>query len=281
MFRGDLLAGRRVVVTGGGSGLGRAMALRFGVLGAKVGVLGRREEPLRETVALLRDVGATATFATADVREPKAVHAAFDHLEAELGPLDTLVNNAAGNFLSCSEDLSPGGFDAVVRIVLHGTFHCTQDFGKRVIADEARKGVILNITTTYAWTGSPFVLPSACAKAGVHAMTKSLATEWAPYGLRVVEIAPGPFPTKGAWERLVPEGFDGMAAEKNPLGRHGDPSELADLATFMISDGGSFLNGETITLDGGEHLAVGQEFGGFAKLDRSALKQIFAAMRPR
>ena len=170
MFQTDLLADQTLLVTGGGSGLGRAMAERFAGLGAKVGILGRRPGPLEETVGALRAAGGTESFCCADVRDPAQVHAAIDAIEAELGPLTGLVNNAAGNFLAAAEDLSPNAFDSVVRIVLHGTFHATQDVGRRMIA-RGTKGSMLSIVTTYAWMGSAFVLPSACAKAGVLAMT--------------------------------------------------------------------------------------------------------------
>ena len=222
-----------------------------------------------------------AAWASADVRDPESVHTAFDALESKLGPLDTLINNAAGNFLSPTEDLSPNAFNAVIDIVLRGTFHCTQDFGRRVIADEARRGVVLNITTTYAWMGSPFVLPSACAKAGVHAMTKSLAVEWATYGMRFVDVAPGPFPTEGASSRLAVPGMDQLGKDQNPTGRFGKPEELASLATYLISDQASYINGATVPIDGGEWLLAGQSFGLLARMDRDNLKQMMTAMRPK
>lgn len=281
MFAENVLAGRVVVVTGGGTGLGRAMALHFARYGAKVGIIGRRTEPLEATVADMTAAGAVAAWASADVRDPESVHAAFDGLEAKLGPLDTLINNAAGNFLSPTEDLSPNAFNAVIDIVLRGTFHCTQDFGRRVIADEARRGVVLNITTTYAWMGSPFVLPSACAKAGVHAMTKSLAVEWATYGMRFVDVAPGPFPTEGASSRLAVPGMDQLGKDQNPTGRFGKPEELANLATYLISDQASYINGATVPIDGGEWLLAGQSFGLLARMDRDNLKQMMTAMRPK
>jgi len=281
MYRSDLLEGRVVAITGGGGGLGRAMALRAASLGAKVGVVGRTEASLADTVAQIRAAGGTAALATADVRDPAQVHAAFDALESALGPLDSLVNNAAGNFLAASEDLSPNAFDAVVKIVLYGTFHCTSDFGKRVVADPNRRGNILNIVTTYAWTGSPFVLPSAAAKAGVLAMTRSLAVEWATYGIRVNAIAPGPIPTEGAFSKLMPPGVEEMAKNRVPLKRFGAPEELADLAMYLLSDGSAYVNGDCITIDGGEWLQSGGEFGGFVQMDRAAIKQLFGGMRPK
>jgi len=280
MFASDLLKDRVVVVTGGGSGLGRAMAERAGALGARVGVVGRTEAKLQATVDAITEAGGTAALATADVRDPAAVHAAFDALEADLGPLDTLVNNAAGNFLAPSEDLSPNAFDAVVQIVLYGTFHCTMDFARRAI-DAEHGGNILNIVTTYAWTGSPFVLPSACAKAGVLAMTRSLAVEWATYGIRVNAIAPGPIPTKGAFSRLMVGGMQEMAKKRIPLGRFGEPGELANLAMYLLADGSGYVTGECVTLDGGEWLQSGAEFGGLVQMDRAGLKQMLEAMKPK
>ena len=175
-FRKDLLSGKTTIITGGGTGLGRSMALRLAGLGAKVGIVGRRKEPLEETVAAIRQAGGQAALAPGDIREPEAVARAFDTLEGELGPANQLVNNAAGNFLAASEDLSPNGFNSVVQIVLYGSFHCTREVGRRLIARQ-QKGEILSIVTSYAQTGSAFVLPSAVAKAGVLAMMRSLAVE--------------------------------------------------------------------------------------------------------
>ena len=194
-FRSDLLAGKTTIITGGGSGLGRSMALRLAGLGARVGVLGRRPEPLREVVDGIRAKGGTAAASPCDVREPRAVEEAYDRLEAELGPANQLINNAAGNFLAASEELSPNAFDAVVRIVLYGSVHCTLALGRRLI-QRKQKGEVLSIVTTYAETGSAFVLPSAAGKAGVLAMTRSLAVEWAEYGIRLNAVAPGPFPPR-------------------------------------------------------------------------------------
>ena len=208
MFSRDLLEGKVVVVTGGGSGLGKAMATRAAELGARIGILGRRVKKLEEAAADIGASGAKVAFYPADVRDPTAVKAAFDAFEEELGPLNSLINNAAGNFLSASEELSLNGFKTVVDIVLPGTFNCTMDFGRRIINGENRSGNVINITTTYAWMGSAFVLPSACAKAGVMAMTRSLAVEWADYGIRLNAIAPGPIPTEGAFSRLMVGGMD-------------------------------------------------------------------------
>lgn len=286
MFTPDTLAGETVLVTGGGTGLGRAMAEAFAQAGAKVAVLGRRAEPLQEVVSAIQ--GATgqgaspvrAAWAQADVRDPAQVSQAVDKLEQELGPITALVNNAAGNFLAATEDLSPGAFDAVVRIVLHGTFHCTQELGKRWIA-AGKPGQVLSIVTTYAWTGSAFVVPSACAKAGVLALMKSLAVEWATYGIRCHAIAPGPFPTEGAFSRLMPGNMEQEALAHVPLGRFGRPEELAALATYLLSPMNAYMTGTCVTLDGGEVLRNGQEFGRLTQYPRDQLKTALTALRPK
>ncbi len=280
MYAEDLLKDRVIVITGGGSGLGRAMAERAAGLGARVGLLGRRTAPLEETAAAITAAGGVAAWASADVREPAEVLAAFDVLEAALGPIDSLVNNAAGNFLAPSEDLTPNAFDAVVRIVLHGTFHCTQEFARRIIGREGRGGNVLNIVTTYAWTGSAFVLPSAAAKAGVLAMTRSLAVEWATYGIRCNAIAPGPIPTEGAFSRLMVGDMEKEALRRIPAGRFGEQREIADLAMYLLSDGSAYVTGECVTLDGGEWLQSGGEFSGLTRMPRAQLKAALTAMKP-
>ena len=281
MFQSDLLQGRVVVVTGGGSGLGFSMAERAASLGAQVGIVGRTEERLREAAEKMERAGGRVEFAVADVRDPEAVHEAFNRLEADLGPLDSLINNAAGNFLCASEDLSPNAFNSVIQIVLNGTFHCSVDFGRRIINDSNRQGNILNIATTYSWTGSPFVLPSACAKAGVLSMTRSLAVEWATYGIRVNAIAPGPIPTEGAFSRLMAGDMEKMAKKRIPLNRFGTHQEIADLATYLLAGESGFITGEVVTLDGGEWLQSGGEFASLVQMDREKLKQMFQSMRPR
>ncbi len=279
-FRPDLLRGKTTLVTGGGSGLGRAIALRLASLGAHVAVVGRRPDPLRETVQQIADAGGRAASAAADVRDPTSLRAAFDAVEAELGPVNQLVNNAAGNFLSLSEDLSPNAFDAVVRIVLHGSFHATMELGRRLIGRQQR-GEVVAITTTYASTGSAFVLPSACAKAGVLAMIRSLAVEWAAYGIRLNAVAPGPFPTEGAFSRLVPGSeMEKQALERIPSRRFGDHAELTNLVAYLLSDASPYLTGDEITIDGAEALFSGQEFAGFAHLDRADARALFQAMKP-
>jgi NAD(P)-dependent dehydrogenase (short-subunit alcohol dehydrogenase family) len=272
----DLLKGKVAWITGGGTGLGRAMALRFAELGARVAVSGRREEPLVETVEEVRSGGDEAIFASCDVRDPDAVDSALKKVVGEFGDVDVLVNNAAGNFLCPSEELSPNGFAAVVGIVLHGTFHCTRAVGRHWIGTN-RGGTVLSIATTYAATGSAFVLPSACAKAGVVALTRSLAVEWGRYGIRLNAIAPGPIPTTGAFSRLLPaEEIAERQRKKIPAGRFGTPEELAELAAFMVSEASDWMRGEVVTLDGGEWLRGAGEFNDLLDLPPSMLK----ALRP-
>jgi NAD(P)-dependent dehydrogenase (short-subunit alcohol dehydrogenase family) len=276
VFEKDLLKGKRILITGGGTGLGKSMGRYFLGLGAELFICGRRKEVLENCAKDHRQAtGGTVGLAACDIRDPEAVDKMVAAAWAE-GPIDILINNAAGNFLARAEELSHRALDAVVGIVLHGAAYCTLACGKRWIA-ERRKGVVLSIVTTYAWTGSGYVLPSAMAKAGVLAMTQSLAVEWGGKGIRTVAIAPGPFPTEGAWSRLVPRPDLAHELEtRNPLGRPGRHQELANLAAFLISDGASYINGDCITIDGGEWLKGAGQFAWAGKLT----DQEWAAMRP-
>jgi NAD(P)-dependent dehydrogenase (short-subunit alcohol dehydrogenase family) len=246
---------RVALVTGGGSGLGRAIAVELGRLGAKVAVLGRRREPLEETVALLAGDGFAAP---ADVRDHEAVAAAFDAVEAALGPLTTVVNNAAGNFLVRAEDLSPNGWRAVVGIVLDGTFHCSRELGRRVIARGGANAQIVNVVASYAWTGGPGTVHSAAAKAGVVNLTRTLAVEWARHGVRVNAIAPGPVDTEETRDRLWPtEEIRERVLQRVPLGRFGTPEEIANACAFLVSDFAGYVTGDVLTVDGGGWLEQG------------------------
>jgi len=278
VFASDLLKDKVLVVTGGGSGLGAEMARRFAALGAHSVVMARKLDRLEKVAGEIHAAGGKATALACDVRDAAGVAAAADEIEKKLGRVDGLVNNAAGNFLAASEDLSANGFRTIVDIVLNGTFHCTQAFGKKMIA--RGKGAIVNIVTTYAWMGSAFVLPSACAKAGVLALTRSLAVEWASYGIRLNAIAPGPVPTEGAFSRLMPDpAFEEQARNRVPLKRFGTPREIADAAVFLLCDGAGYVTGDCLTVDGGEWLRNGGEFSYATDYDRDNLKQMLRAMR--
>jgi len=268
MFQTDLLKGRTILITGGGTGLGRSMALRFAELGANLFLAGRREEPLKEAVGAIRAKGARAGYFSADVRDFAAVEKIIAAAEKEFGRVDTLVNNAAGNFIARTEKLSPNAFNAVIGIVLQGSFYCTLALGRKWIAEQ-QPGNILNIVTTYAATnaGSGFVVPSACAKAGVLAMTRSLAVEWARHRIRLNAIAPGPFPTEGAFSRLMPsKEFEEHAKNSHPMKRFGRHEELANLAAYLLSDQADYVNGECVTIDGGLWLRGAGEFNDFVDL---------------
>lgn len=277
MFRDDLLAGKRILVTGGGTGLGKSMGRRFLELGASLVICGRRAEVLEATAQEFRDAtGGTVATHAVDVRDAAAVEAMIEAIWAER-PLDALVNNAAGNFVARTEDLSPRAIDAVLGIVLHGSAYATLACGKRWLA-AGHQATVLSIVTTYAWTGSGFVVPSAMAKAGVLAMTRSLAVEWGGRGVRLNAIAPGPFPTPGAWERLVPKPEFARALEtSNPLGRPGQHIELANLASFLLADEAGYINGECVTIDGGEWLQGAGQFNFLRKMTDAD----WAAARPR
>jgi NAD(P)-dependent dehydrogenase (short-subunit alcohol dehydrogenase family) len=260
MFVADLLKGKRVLITGGGSGLGKSMARRLMELGGEPIICGRRAGLLEETADELRAAtGGAITWKPLDIRDAEAVESTVAQIWEE-GAIDALINNAAGNFLARSETLSHRALDAVIAIVLHGTAYMSLACGRHWIA-EGQPGHVLSIVTTYAWTGSAYVVPSAMGKAGVLAMTRSLAVEWGPKGVRFNAIAPGPFPTEGAWERLVPrQDLAEMFETRNPLGRPGQHQELTNLVAYLLSDQSTFINGEVITIDGGEWLAVAGQF---------------------
>lgn len=281
MFTPDTLKNETILITGGGSGLGLSMAKKFASLGANIAICGRTEDKLQRATGEIAEQGeGEVAYYVADVRDHDRIDEVVHSIVEDFGEMTGLVNNAAGNFLAASEDLTPGGFKAVVDIVLHGSFNCTHVFGNYLI-DNDRKGNILNIVTTYAESsGSAFVLPSACGKAGVLAMTRSLAFEWATYGIRLNAIAPGPFPTEGAWTRLVPdEDMEEKFLSKIPARRYGKHDELANLATFLMSDMAEYMTGECVTIDGGESLAAGQ-FNFIDQLaPREQLKKYFAQMK--
>jgi len=263
MLRDDALKGKVIVVTGGGSGLGKAMTRYFMELGAKVAISSRDLEKLQTTAAALEaETGGTCLAVQCDVRQYDQVENMLQEVLKAYGKVDVLLNNAAGNFISPTERLSANAFDTVIDIVLKGSKNCTLAFGKHWIDSKQTTATILNIVTTYAFTGSAYVVPSAAAKAGVLAMTRSLAVEWAKYGIRSNAIAPGPFPTQGAWDRLLPgdlaEKFD--MSKKVPLGRVGNHQELANLAGYLVSDFSAYINGEVIVIDGGEWLKGAGEF---------------------
>ena len=282
MLRDKALSDKVIVVTVGGSGLGKAMTKYFLELGAKVAITSRDIEKLKTTASELeKETGGKCVPIQCDVRH-------YDHVEAMLaevlktfGKVDVLLNNAAGNFISPTERLSASAFDTIIDIVLKGSKNCTLAFGKHWIAEKQTNCNVLNIVTTYAWTGSGYVVPSATAKAGVLAMTRSLAVEWAKYGIRMNAIAPGPFPTKGAWDRLLPgdlaEKFD--MAKKVPLRRVGDHQELANLAAYLVSDFSAYINGEVVTIDGGEWLQGAGQFNMLEKIPQEMWDMLEAMIK--
>jgi len=278
MFRADLLQNKRILITGGGTGLGKGMAQRFLSLGATVYICGRRKEVLSATQQELRETtGGSIHALPCDVRSADAVDGIIEAIWRD-GPLDVLINNAAGNFLARTEDLSLRAFDAVIGIVLLGTIHVTMACGRRWLSAN-HAATVLNITTTYTRTGSAYVVPSATAKAGVEAFTRSLAVEWGNRGIRMNAIAPGPVPTEGAFSRLLPRPeLEQLAKQRNPMGRFGTVEELSNLAAFLVSDGCPYINGEVVTMDGGEWL---QGAGEFSEIGRMLSNADWEAMRPK
>ena len=266
MFRPGLMQGERILITGGGTGLGKVMAEACAMLGAEVYIWGRRGNVIEDTAKEIADAhGAKVTGMACDIRVPEAIHDAMDQVWAG-GALTGLVNNAAGNFISRTEDLSPRGFDAIANIVFRGSFFVTLDAGKRWLA-EGKHASVVSILTTWVWNGGPFTVPSAMSKAGLNVMTQSLAVEWGNRGIRFNAIAPGPFPTEGMNARLTP-GSDGKAdtpADPGiPLNRNGEMRELANLAVYLLHPGSAYVNGQTIAIDGGKHLQSGGGLGGLA-----------------
>jgi NAD(P)-dependent dehydrogenase (short-subunit alcohol dehydrogenase family) len=275
MFKEGLLKGKRILVTGGGTGLGKEMATHYASLGADIVICGRRLNVLEETADEIKsnhDVDVIAQ--SLDIRSPQDVDDFIDQIFATK-PLDGLVNNAAGNFISPTKMLSPRGFDAIANIVFHGTFYVTHSVGRRWI-EAGLKGNIISILATWVWTGSPYVVPSAMSKSAINAMTKSLAVEWGPYSIRVNAIAPGPFPTEGAWARLSPKGDldNDSSYSAIPLGRVGEMSELQNLASFLMADGCDYLTGQTIAIDGAQYITGGGTFSGLSKLKDSDWEEI-------
>ncbi len=264
MLRPEALKGKTIIVTGGGTGLGKSMGTYFSSLGANLVITSRKMEVLEEASKEITDkTGSPVHSVACDVREYDQVERVISEAKDKFGKVDVLLNNAAGNFVSPTERLSHRAFDTVVDIVLKGSYNFTLATGKDWIENK-QPGNILNIVTTYAWTGSGYVVPSACAKSGVLAMTRSLAVEWAKYNIRSNAIAPGPFPTEGAWSRLLPGNLQKKydPASQVPLGRVGDHQELANLAAYLVSDYSAYINGEVVTIDGGEWLHGAGEFSG-------------------
>ena len=282
MFKDGLLKGKRILVTGGGTGLGEVMTLAYAQLGAAVYICGRRAGVAEETAKRISDAtGSTVKGLGCDIRVAEAVEEMIAGIWADGGALTGLVNNAAGNFISRTKDLSPRGFNAISDIVFRGSFYVTLACGKRWI-EGGDKASVISILTTWIWNGGPFTVPSAMSKAGLNIMTKSLATEWGPNGIRLNAIAPGPFPTKGAWERLSPgaagEGRSDLG-ERIPMGRNGKMAELANLAVFLMADGCDYLTGQTIAIDGAAHLGGTGNFAALSRLGDSEWEAIRGQIR--
>lgn len=279
MYQADMLSSKVILVTGGGTGLGKSMAKKFGLLGATVILTSRKKEVLDLTTDEFRKSGINCFSYTCDVREIDQVVHLLDTIISNHEKVDVLVNNAAGNFISPTEMLSVKGFDVVIDIVLRGTFNMIHTFGNHWIKNKL-SGNILNISTTYAESGGGYVVPSACAKAGVNALTRSLAVEWAKYNIRINGIAPGPVPTKGAFSRLMPDAsYEQKIIDRMPYKRFGTHDELANLAVFLISDLSSFVNGEIIRMDSGEQLKGGGHFNNLEEIPNELWPELTKMMR--
>ncbi len=279
----DAFAGRTIVITGGGTGLGRSMGEYFSTLGANLAICGRRADVIAQAAEeMTAATGHTVLAVPCDVRQPDQVEAFLERVHERFGTIHGLVNNAAGNFICPTERLSFNAFNSVVDIVLKGTYNCTLALGKRWI-DEGTAGSIVNISTTYAWTGSGYVVPSAVAKAGALVMVRSLASEWGKYGIRLNAIAPGSFPTEGAWSRLRPEGVgdENQVLQRIPLARFGEHQELSNLAAYLLSDFSSYITGACITIDGGAWLRGAGQFNDLERVTHEQWDQLQAAMKPR
>lgn len=264
LYRPGLLQGERILVTGGGTGLGRVMAEAFLLLGAEVVICGRRLPVLEQSASeLMAAHGGRVVPIACDIRQAESIQEMVDRIWSDGGALTGLVNNAAGNFISRTQDLSPRGFDAIANIVFRGSFLVTLECGKRWIAEQ-RKASVLSILVSWVWNGSPFAVPSAMSKAGLHAMTQSLAVEWGPHGIRCNAIAPGLFPTEGMLQRLDPTGGSFDPAARNPLRRAGRMPELANLAVYLMAPGAAYVNGQTVAIDGAEYQATGSNFSHLA-----------------
>ncbi len=276
MFQPDLLRSKRILITGGGTGLGKAMAQRFLQLKATVYICGRREDVLQQTAAELSPHGPIHAL-PCDVRDLDAVEKMIAAIFQD-GPLDSLINNAAGNFIARTEDLSPGAWNSVIGIVLMGTLNTTMACGRRWLAAN-HPATVLSISATYAPVGSAYVVPSAVSKAGVEALTRSLAVEWGNRNIRLNAIAPGPIPTQGAFSRVLPRPeLEALALDRNPMHRFGTTEELANLAAFLISDGSAYINGEVVRMDGGEFL---QGAGEFSALGRALTNEDWQSLKPK
>ncbi|GAB3814738.1 SDR family oxidoreductase [Pontibacter rugosus] len=281
MLKEGALKDKTIIVTGGGTGLGRSMVKYFLELGANVVITSRKLEVLQQTAKELEEeTGGSILAISCDVRKYDEIEAMLKATLDRFGKVDVLVNNAAGNFVSPTERLSHKAFDVITDIVLKGSYNCTLALGKHWI-EQKQEANILNIVTTYAWTGSGYVVPSACAKAGVLAMTRSLASEWAKYGIRSNAIAPGPFPTEGAWTRLFPKQLADQLdpVKRIPVGRFGEHQELANLAAYLVSDYAAFVNGEVVTIDGGEWLYGAGEFNSFDQIPQDMWDAMEKQMR--